>query len=414
VRRAGRIILIRIVTAAILPILLVGLIGTATGYAAAGGELDQEAPVLYYFWGRCPVCAEPEQHLDQFAQYPIDIAVHEVFYDPDSRALYDDFRQKMGIEVYGFPTIVYRDQYWIGFSPAIQEEIRQAIEASLQNRPGLERQNRITVPLFGELNLAAAPIILSTVIISFLDGFNPCSLFVLTFLLAMIVHSASRKRIFLVGFTFLVVTAAVYGLFMIGVLNIMVFAARLFWISQIVSLLVVAMGLVAIKDFLFFKKGFSLSIPDHHKARFYRQVRNVFYTKSTGPMIIATVAMAAGIALIELPCTAGLPVVWSGLVSGLDLSWFYFLFLFALYLIMYLFAELIVFTLAVVRMRTVKLTEEGGRFLKLISGCLMLVLGFVLLFRPEYMENLAGMLVTFGAAAVLISVVYLFRRVFLM
>lgn len=390
-----------------------GLIGVAVGYAAAGSELDEEAPVLYYFWGRCPVCTEPEQHLDQFVQYPIDIAVHEVFYDPDSRALYDDFRQKMGIEVYGFPTIVYRGQYWIGFSPAIQEEIRQAIEASLQNRAAAGRQNRITLPLFGEINLGAAPILLTTVIISFLDGFNPCSLFVLTFLLAMIVHSASRKRIFLVGFTFLLVAAAIYGLFMIGVLNIMVFAARLFWISNLVSLLVLAMGLVAIKDFLFFKKGFSLSIPESYKARYYRQVRKVFYTKSTGPMLIATVVMAVGIALIELPCTAGLPVVWSGLVSRLDLSWYYFLFLFALYLIMYLSAELVVFSLAVIRMRSVKLTEEGGRFLKLVSGCLMLVLGFVLLFAPEYMENLVGMLVTFGATAVLIFAVYLFRRVFL-
>jgi len=119
----------------------------------------------------------------------------------------------MGIEVYGFPTIVYRGQYWIGFSPAIQEEIRQAIEASLQNRAAAGRQNRITLPLFGEINLGAAPILLTTMIISFLDGFNPCSLFVLTFLLAMIVHSASRKRIFLVGFTFLLVAAAIYGLF---------------------------------------------------------------------------------------------------------------------------------------------------------------------------------------------------------
>jgi cytochrome c biogenesis protein CcdA len=269
------------------------------------------------------------------------------------------------------------------------------------------------LPLFGDVNLTASPILLATVIISFLDGFNPCSLFVLTFLLAMIVHSASRKRIFVVGFTFLVVTAAVYGLFMLGVLNVMVFAAQLFWIRNIVALLVIVMGLVGIKDFLFFKKGLSFSIPDRYKAVYYRQVRNVFYTKSTLPMITATTLMALGIALIELPCTAGFPFVWSTLVAGQDLSLLYFIFLFVLYLFIYLSIELVIFVLAIIRMRSIKLTEERGRVLKLLAGSLMLVLGLILLLRPDYMENMLGVLLAFGITALLMLAVYLFRKLFM-
>jgi hypothetical protein len=82
--------------------------------------------VLYYFWGRCPICAKPEEHINQFDQYPISVAVYEVFYDPENLALYDRFREELGIKATGFPTIIYQEQYWLGFSPATQAEIRSA------------------------------------------------------------------------------------------------------------------------------------------------------------------------------------------------------------------------------------------------------------------------------------------------
>lgn len=374
------------------------------------GDRQVEMPVLYYFWGHCPVCAKPEQHVSLIDHYPIEILVYEVFYDPANRALYDRFREELGIDLYGFPTIVFEGRYWLGFSDATQEELRAAIEASLQGEHGAGRTNITRLPIIGPVDLQATPIVLATVIISFLDGFNPCSLFVLTFLLAMIVHSASRRRIFIVGLTFLLVTAAVYGLFMLGILNIMVYASRLFWIRNVIALLVIIMGAVAVKDFFIFRKGISFSIPDSYKSKFYSQVRAIFYARSTAPMIAATALTALGIALVELPCTAGFPFAWSTMVSALDLSPWYFILLFLVYMLIYLSVELVIFITAVARMRTFKMTEERGRFLKLLAGSLMLILGLILLFAPGYMENILGLLMAFGAAALLMLAAYLLRK----
>lgn len=393
--------------------ILLGLLSCFTNPAFAASNRvspDVEEPVLYYFWGLCPVCAKPADHLDQFAVYPIRIEVYEVFRDAGNRALYDRFRAELGIAVHGFPAIVFQDRYWLGFSPAVQAELHGAIEAFLKGETAPGRESVIKLPFAGEINLQAAPILLATVLIAFLDGFNPCSLFVLTFLLAIIVHSASRKRILLVGLTFLAVTASVYGVFILGVLNVMAFAARLFLIRNIVALLVIVMGLVGIKDFLFFRQGITFSIPERYKAKYYKQVRQVFYTGSAFPMIAATAIMALGIALIELPCTAGFPFAWSSLVTGLDLPLPHFVLLFAVYLFIYLSVELVIFAIAVIRMRSFKLTEEGGRFLKLLAGSLMLVLGLILLLKPEYMENLSGVLLAFGVTALLMLTVYQLKK----
>jgi uncharacterized membrane protein HdeD (DUF308 family) len=80
------------------------------------------------------------------------------------------------------------------------------------------------------------------------------------------------------------------------------------------------------------------------------------------------------------------------------------------YLLIYLSVELVIFALAVIRMRSFKLSEEGGRFLKLLVGSLMLVLGLILLLKPEYMENLSGVLLTFGATALLMLTVCLLKK----
>lgn len=372
-------------------------------------SMDENEATVYYFWGFCPVCSKPEEHVGLFDQYPVRVEVYEVFQDPSGRAVYDHFADELGIEIYGFPTVVFEGRYWLGFTESTQNEILDAITAHLAGEDVTAQTGLIHVPFFGEVDLLASPILLTTVIIATLDGFNPCSLFVLTFLLAIIVHSASRKRIVLVGLTFLAVTSAVYGLFMLGILNIMIYAGGLFWIRNIVAAAVIILGVISIKDFLFFKEGVSVMIPDSYKQKYYSQVRQIFYTKSVVPALIATATMALGIALVELPCTAGFPFVWSSIIGTLDLSTAHFAALFALYLFLYLFIELIIFTLAVLRMRSMKMTEEQGRFLKLISGSLMFILGLVLLLKPEYMENIFGILITFVAALVLVLIFRVIR-----
>jgi len=399
------------VVIAVVVILLV-MAGIAVPVGANNNTANDHAGTVYYFWGYCPTCSKPEEHVDLFDDYPVEVEIYEVFQDDQGRQKYDQVSEELGIEVRGFPTIVYQEQYWLGFSESVQEDIIIAIESTMEAGEAADRRNVLNLPVIGEVDLSASPILFSTFIIAFLDGFNPCSLFVLTFLLAIIIHSASRKRIFLVGFTFLLVTSAVYGLFILGILNIMVFVAQLFWISYIVAGIVIVLGIVAIKDFIMFQEGLTFSIPEKYKSRYYQQVRKVFYTESVIPMITATVVMALGIALVELPCTAGFPFIWSSLIAELDLGLTYFITLFIIYILTYLSVELVIFFVAVIRLRSIKMTEERGRLLKLVAGSLMLVLGLVLLINPTYMESMLGILVIFSSTAILALLIFFTRRLY--
>lgn len=267
------------------------------------------------------------------------------------------------------------------------------------------------INVFGqEVEVGSLPLFLSTFIIAFVDGFNPCSLWVLTFLLGMVVMTRSRKRIMIVGFTYLLVTSAMYGLFILGLINFLSYVTYLFWIRVGVASIAIVFALVNIKDFFYYKKGFSFSIPDKFKPKIYRQARHLRKEElSTWQMVSGAALMGFGITLVELPCTAGFPMVWSSIISTHTLDTGTFVLLFLLYMIVYLLDEVVIFLTVLFTLKASKLEEKHGRFLKLVGGIIMLALAFVLVFDPNLLNDIGGTLIVFIASfvvAIIISKVH--------
>jgi hypothetical protein len=216
----------------------------------------------------------------------------------------------------------------------------------------------------------------------------------------MVIHAGSRRKVFAVGATVLLVTAGMYGLFIIGVFSTLSYVGYLRSVQVAVAVLALGFAAINIKDYWAFKKGFSLTIGDAHKPKLYQQMRSVMTARgSTLAMIGTTAAMALGVTLVELPCTAGFPVIWSGIVSG-HVSNTGFAGLLAVYMLVYLLDELLVFGTVVVTLKVSRFEEKHGRILKLIGGMVMLALGVGMLVAPDAMNNLNGSLVIFAAAAV--------------
>jgi hypothetical protein len=256
----------------------------------------------------------------------------------------------------------------------------------------------------------------TTVLIAFVDGFNPCSLWVLTILLAIVLHARSRRKVLIVGGTFLLTTAAVYGLFIVGVFSVLSYLGVLGWIRGAVAVLAAGFAAVNIKDYFASGRGPSLSIAASRKPGVYRRARTIRAAmqgeRSTLALVTATVAMAGGVALVELPCTAGFPVIWSSALAAHEVAAGAFAALLGLYLLVYLADEVLVFGAAVVTMRAAKLQEHHGRMLKLAGGMVMLALAGAMAFAPQVMASVGGSLLLFaGAVGATALVVTLHRGV---
>ena len=164
------------------------------------------------------------------------------------------------------------------------------------------------MPLLGAIDLATQSLVMSTALIAFVDGFNPCSVWVLTILLALTLNTGSRRKVFLVGIVFLTVTSLVYAAFITGLFTMFTVLSFVGWIQIVVALVALFFAVVNIKDYFWYKEGISFTIADEQKPGIYRGMRRVLNAgESTWGMVGATVVLAAGVSLVEFSCMPVFP-----------------------------------------------------------------------------------------------------------
>lgn len=433
--------------------LVVAVLGTglalSTAPAASAAEPEQPT-VVYFFWGDgCPHCAEAEPFLAELAdEHPgLEIKAFEVWHHEDNARHLEQMADAYGIEASGVPVIFIGQSSWVGFrsgltesdilhhietclaegcaDPATVDLTRTSSDGTCGTTPAGEpvacdpdagassssSQSAVDVPLLGRVDLSHKSLLVSTLLISFVDGVNPCSLWVLTVLIAMSLRYGSRRRTLLVGGTFIFVTALVYAAFILGLFSVLTIVGFSGWIRVTVAAVAGVMALISIKDYFWFKKGISLTIADDKKPGIYARMRGVLtHSESTPALIASTAVLAAGVSLVEFGCTAGFPVLWTNLLSAQQASAMTFLALLLVYMVIYQLDEMVIFLTAVTTLRAAKIQEKQGRLLKLGSGFLMLALAVVMIVDPEIMSTITGAVLVFAVALGAAGIVVLLDR----
>lgn len=411
--------------------------------AHAQTPAPSDSVVVYIFWGDgCPHCAVAKPFLENIAAKDprVILREYEVWYNEDNQKLFQQMGASFGFKPSAVPTIFIGNRHWEGYTDEIGQELQAAINdclssgcvdagqainpgAAATSQPGAEgaptpqpastaeTAKVINVPLLGKINLEKQSLTVSTLLISFVDGVNPCSIWALSMLLALSLHTGSRKKVFLIGLVFLTVTAAVYAIFIAGLFTIFSVINFLGWIRAVVALLTLFFAVVNIKDYFWYKQGISFTIADEKKPGIFKRMRSVLdASQSFWGLVGATIVLAAGVSLVEFSCTAGFPVLWTNLLISQQVSTLTFILLLLLYMIIYQIDEMVIFGTAVFTLKSSKLEEKHGRILKLIGGMLMLALSLVMIFNPALMNNLGSSLLIFGASLLATGLVLLIHR----
>ena len=224
-----------------------------------------------------------------------------------------------------------------------------------------------------------------TFIVGLIDGFNPCAMWVLLFLLSLLVNLRDRWKILAVAGTFVVISGAAYYAFMAAWLSILVFIGLLRQAQIALGLLGVVVGAIHVKDFFAFKKGISLSIPESAKPGLYARMRKIVVAESLWSAIVGASVVAVLVNIIEMLCTAGLPAMYTGILSAQQWPWWKNHLYLLLYIIAYMFDDTLMVAAVVITLDRYKLQERGGRILKLVSGLVILGLGLVMILKPEWL-----------------------------
>jgi hypothetical protein len=227
------------------------------------------------------------------------------------------------------------------------------------------------------------PLPVFTLSIAFIDGFNPCAFFVLSFLLALMATEDSRKKMLIVGLVFVSASAFIYFLFMAAWLNFFLLTGFFQTMTVIAGLIALAVGIVNIKDFFFYKKGPSFSMPDSLKPGLFKRMRSLATVTNLSATILGTIILAIAANSYELLCTFGLPMIYTRVLTLQALSplvYYLYLLMYNIIYVIPLAAIVLAFTFT---LGTKGISESQARMLKLISGLMMFCLGMIMFLRPD-------------------------------
>ena len=209
----------------------------------------------------------------------------------------------------------------------------------------------------------------------------------------------------MIGGTFVFFSGFIYFVFMAAWLNLFIIAGQLLIITVIAGIIALTVAVINIKDFFFFSKGVSLSIPEKAKPKLFERMRKLLKSTSVSSMLMGTIVLAIAANSYELLCTAGFPMVFTRILTLQNLTTGQYYLYLAMYNCIYVVPLAAIVVIFTITLGAKKLTEWQGRKLKLLSGLMMFFLGLLLLIDPALLNNI------FVAAGILAAVFILFALI---
>ena len=380
----------------LLPILLLG-------FGVAQAEPVAPTAEVHIFWSRgCPHCEHALSFLDPLAKSTpgLRIVRHEVGGNPQNLGLLTELARHHKIEQPGVPFIVLGDEVFVGYQndattgQMLKSRIEACLRAGCVTRLDSDSPPPTTtkaplpasvhLPLLGEVDLNQLSFPVLTIVLAAADGFNPCAMWVLVFLIWLSLGIKSRLRRWLLGGTFIAASALVYYLIMAAWLNTLLLLGAVFWLRTGIALLALIMGVWSLRDFYRNDQTCKVTAAPARRA-ILDKLRNLALSASLPLALIGITLLAFAVNVVELLCSAGIPAVYTQYLALSQLpAWQHYAYL-GFYVLIFMANELIVFFLAMLTLEIRDIGQYVTRWSKLIGGLVLLVLGILMLLKPEWL-----------------------------
>lgn len=393
----------------VLSLMLLALLVPGPGARAAAPSQPVE---VYLFWqAGCPHCEREIDFLKQWAAEEDRLRIHhlEIGADAGNRSAFLVMLRYAGIDRPVVPLTVIGTRVFEGFNdssttgaelkaaaavcletpcrdlvrPLLTGQPEPAPPAGVQPRPAPPKV--LKLPVFGEVNLANVSLPVLTVMLGAVDGFNPCAMWVLVFLIGLLVGLRDRFRMWVLGGAFIVASAAVYYVFMAAWLNLLLFLGMLIWIRLLVGLLALGGGGYYLHEYFANPDAVCKVTAPAARRRVFERLRNLAGERNFLLALAGIVLLAFAVNLVELICSAGIPAVYTQVLAMSPLpTWQYHAYL-GLYILVFILDDLFVFFVAMQTLRVTGLTGVYVRQAHLAGGLVMILIGLLLLFKPEWL-----------------------------
>lgn len=367
-------------------------------------------PVNVYFFhvDGCSHCAAEAAYLGQLAAEKTNVAI--VSYNiaaSESYTLLTEVAEAFGENAVMTPFTVLGGKHYVGFNDAVEAaisknvnkystgEFSDVMRKIINGEPLLDSDFDTAsdfifdFPIIGVVDIRDISIFLVAMILGFVDGINPCAMWVLIFLISMLIATDNKKRVWVLGGGFLLTSAIFYFCVMIAWLKTVEFVAAATIFQIIVGIFALLVGGFNLYSFIKAKakKEDGCEVTGvKQKKRIADRIRSIASANSFPLALLGVIGLAVIVNLIEIACSTGLPVLFMQVLALNNITGAAAIFYILSYILFFLIDDIIVFSVSVLTFKLSPLSAKIGKYSHLIGGILMLAIGILMLFFPNIIK----------------------------
>ena len=397
-------------------------------------KADEKVINIHLFYGNgCPHCAAEEEFLSDYLKDRTDVKLYkyEVWYDSHNQELLSKVQKEMGTtNKNGVPFTVIGKKTIVGYADGVtDEQIKDAINYYLNNnyrdyageitgkvkktevkedttkdesKTEDKKENKIekaddtkdsdqtdenvTVPVLGKINAKKVSLPILAVVLGFVDGFNPCAMWILIFLITMLFNMKDRKKMWILGLTFILTSGIVYLMFMLAWLNLATFISKIAFIRLLIAVIALVVGLINVYKYIdsLKKKDEGCDVVDKKdRKKIMEKIISITHEKKFIIALFGIMVLAASVNIIELMCSIGIPLLFTQILAMNNLSTFSYMIYMFIYIFFFLIDDIVIFVISMVTLKVTGLSTKYTKYSHLIGGIIMLIIGLLLIIKPE-------------------------------
>ena len=397
-------------------------------------KADEKVINIHLFYGNgCPHCAAEEEFLSDYLKDRTDVKLYkyEIWYDSHNQELLSKVQKEMGTtNKNGVPFTVIGKKTIVGYADGVtDEQIKDAINYYLNNdyrdyageitgkvkkaevkedttkdesKTEDKKENKIekaddtkdsdqtdenvTVPVLGKINAKKVSLPILAVVLGFVDGFNPCAMWILIFLITMLFNMKDRKKMWILGLTFILTSGIVYLMFMLAWLNLATFISKISFIRLLIAVIALVVGLINVYKYIdsLKKKDEGCDVVDKKdRKKIMEKIISITHEKKFIIALLGIMVLAASVNIIELMCSIGIPLLFTQILAMNNLSTFSYMIYMFIYIFFFLIDDIVIFVISMVTLKVTGLSTKYTKYSHLIGGIIMLIIGLLLIIKPE-------------------------------
>jgi hypothetical protein len=363
------------------------ILGIVIGFTSHGTSSTSEGFEVHFFYlPGCSHCEAQEIFNEKLEnKYSINITPHDGT-TPEGIALLTEMLEERGVEHEPeFPITIFGNQVFGGWESeettgkAIEEALQQCLSGECPPPAGEESRKTIVLPLIGEIVLADYSLPALAVILGLVDGFNPCAMWVLVYLISLVATLRDRKRIWLIVGSFVLASGILYFLFMTAWLNLFLFIGYIKSVTIVIGIVALGGGILQVRETIQTKGAIVCEVTDEEsRKKTMSKVQEIVSSPLTWGILVGIIALAFTVNLVEFVCSAAIPAVFTRVLSLASLTTFQYYGYILLYVFFFMLDDIVIFGTAAFAF-TSNIGNRYAKYSRPVGATILIILGILLL-----------------------------------